>query len=807
MAGPRPEDPYNPVPTVEPQTGMPADYLNQKATPGSFGAPVGQATSQLGQTFGKMGDQAMSLAIERQGQINESMATAADTSNAISRGEIYGQYKTLTGAAAVQAAPGVVNQVQALWQKNRDSLSNDAARRAYDQMTLKQHAYIITDINTYAAGQVKEMATQTAVASADNAVQSLSNPAIAFNSSLRSAALGDAKFGSLHAAQNKYGFGSEVHIDGKTGAITFDDTPQGNNSKALWDNYWNDIQEKAWTNIINTVAYDKTQGNISKAVDLLTANKDSMPGSTYAKLSHALTQPYNNYLAYSMADHWIQSDLGSPTGTEDRSAIQGTAHGDLHAAVLGQESTNNSNVPDSVTGAHGPGQIEPGTWDGAVKQGIIPSNLNFNNPTDNRKGSALLLDHYMQEYHGDYKRASVAYFSGEGNVAPAGSAVPWINDSHDPNGKYVSSYVGDVTARMGDQQPVYPGGPTGGRGYLSPGAKLSHNAQVNYDQHRAELLSDPQMGEYFRNNPQELDNVMGRYLNQVAVRVKLEHDQVDGAKQTIMSYINDQAAHNQPVQDVAQLYYAPGGVGDAMKIVDANDSLWGASLAGRIIPSMGQHMAPTWGSIFDQAYEGVMTGSIKDEKELADYLNHNVGVKDQPLTNSGYKTLVGIMGQLKDPKTRSQVQGTFNVLYSPQVRGRITGTGSAPGVYQPERDEDYRKFLMEVIPQLAAVHGDPKKEQAIIDAGIVKYGNNLKKDLAGIYSSTLTSPSAAPAPATSTGTSKPFDVNQIKDWDSLVTAVKNKQVDRNTFNRLIQSGQVKPPAQGADQNFGIPTPQ
>ena len=116
----------------------------------------------------------------------------------------------------------------------------------------------------------------------------------------------------------------------------------------------------------------------------------------------------------------------------------------LKAAILMQESGNNSNVGNSSAGAIGPGQIMPNTFASVARPGE-----NINNPNDNRAVSARLLDQYEQKYGGDPARAAVAYFSGPGNVAPPGSPTPWISDRRDTNGKSVSSYVADVTRRMG----------------------------------------------------------------------------------------------------------------------------------------------------------------------------------------------------------------------------------------------------------------------------------------------------------------------------------------------------------------------
>ena len=113
-------------------------------------------------------------------------------------------------------------------------------------------------------------------------------------------------------------------------------------------------------------------------------------------------------------------------------------------AVIGQESNGNPNVGTSVDGAMGPGQIMPDTF----KRFALPGE-DINVPADNEKVAGRIIQSYAQKYGNDPARIAVAYFSGEGNVAPPGSATPYITDKKDGNGKSVSSYVADVLNRYG----------------------------------------------------------------------------------------------------------------------------------------------------------------------------------------------------------------------------------------------------------------------------------------------------------------------------------------------------------------------
>jgi hypothetical protein len=115
-----------------------------------------------------------------------------------------------------------------------------------------------------------------------------------------------------------------------------------------------------------------------------------------------------------------------------------------------------------VTGATGGMQIEPATF----KQYARPGE-DINNPADNATVGARVIQDLSQKYGGDPARVAVGYFSGPGNVAPAGSATPWLQDKKDPTGKSTSGYVNDVLTRLGGTGAAQSGAP-GGEGMATP---------------------------------------------------------------------------------------------------------------------------------------------------------------------------------------------------------------------------------------------------------------------------------------------------------------------------------------------------
>jgi hypothetical protein len=116
----------------------------------------------------------------------------------------------------------------------------------------------------------------------------------------------------------------------------------------------------------------------------------------------------------------------------------------------------NEDLANAIRRQEGPGVsgqgavmgIMPGTFAQYAKPGE-----RIDNPDDNLRVHRRIIDDLMRKSGGDWRRVSVGYFSGEGNIAPPGSPTPWIKDKYDhpPDrpGKSTSSYVADIGRRLG----------------------------------------------------------------------------------------------------------------------------------------------------------------------------------------------------------------------------------------------------------------------------------------------------------------------------------------------------------------------
>jgi hypothetical protein len=211
---------------------------------------------------------------------------------------------------------------------------------------------------------------------------------------------------------------------------------QGQNATEVAANKQNYIQMDAAAKSGAKIPDDAYEAAIKKSTDL--------GDSTTATQIRALHQVYGfhavtNSLAPSQSAA-AQGVGGSGASSPSLDQVQGAIHT--------QESGGRATSATSVDGAQGGWQVTPATF----AQYSNPSE-SINNPADNETVGRRILKDYYNRYNGDAARVAVAYFSGPGNVAPAGSATPYIHDAADGNGKTTSSYVADVTGRLGGGAP------------------------------------------------------------------------------------------------------------------------------------------------------------------------------------------------------------------------------------------------------------------------------------------------------------------------------------------------------------------
>lgn len=163
---------------------------------------------------------------------------------------------------------------------------------------------------------------------------------------------------------------------------------------------------------------------------------------------------------------------GNPMPVTNRTtaATQGAGGApSLSQLFLQQESSGGKTAPDN------PFQVQQATFNRFAQPGE-----SWNNVSDRNAVAQRMLSKFNQDYGGDLGRIATAYFSGEGNVAPAGSATPYLKNVADSNGKTVASYVSDIARRAG-------GGQGGGQIYAAPPMGAQANAQAAATNQQSEL--------------------------------------------------------------------------------------------------------------------------------------------------------------------------------------------------------------------------------------------------------------------------------------------------------------------------------
>ncbi|MBR8350270.1 hypothetical protein KDX21_06745 [Burkholderia cenocepacia] len=136
---------------------------------------------------------------------------------------------------------------------------------------------------------------------------------------------------------------------------------------------------------------------------------------------------------------------GNPMPVTNRTAAAmgggGAAAGaapNLPQIFMQQETSGGKTDPSN------PFQVQKPTFDRFAQPGE-----SWNNVADRNAVAQRMLAKFNQDYGGDVGRIATAYFSGEGNVAPAGSPTPYLKNVSDSNGKSVASYVSDIVRRAG----------------------------------------------------------------------------------------------------------------------------------------------------------------------------------------------------------------------------------------------------------------------------------------------------------------------------------------------------------------------
>lgn len=605
--------PYTPYPTVDPSTSVPDDYQHIQASPNAFGASVGKAMQGFGQALGQAGDTALKV------QTHYDDVAADNALNQLqdqSRKALYGETNGMPAADGSMPSPGFLSMQGADAMRARpevekgidDSITqiggglNPNARQKFTIAAQRYKESTFSKIGEHTNTQALNWYTEVNKSTENNALQGIANNA-------------DDPTEIAHYTKDL--------IDARVKTLQL--RGGGNNPDLLNDAINTGKQAALKAQVESIGVHDP-----SRAMTILDKNKD-LAGTTYDNLATTLrSRAYQQNgdaaadaaLAQAAATHGM---MVAPTPGAAPIPTQGTTPDAVSSAIISQESGGNANAPTSRAGAVGPGQVMPATFSRYAKPGE-----DINNPTDNMAVSRRITDDYMQKYNGDPQRVAVAYFSGEGNVAPEGSTTPWLHDSADANGKKVSDYVSDVSQKVGDARIADP---------------IGRVAQNKSDAIRA-VLDNPNL------NPEERAHALSR-VESVTRAQTIAAEQTIAAKRELK---ND--AYTEFMREMLKPGFLDPNLGERIRADPRLD--------GEAIQSLTDTLVAHSGSDIDKATRdygpgywkvlGQVTAPPGTEGRITDInhiLNH-VGPTSDPadrLTLTGADNLREKMAALQKPET------------------------------------------------------------------------------------------------------------------------------------------------------------
>lgn len=693
----RPDVPYSPVQSVVPDVQQPNDAIHAEATPQDFGSQVAAAGEQLGQTGQKLGDEATSVALEQQGMVNQSLAQNAETDYVTKLSAITDGYKSLEGLDAVNAKPQITAQIAALKQQTLANIPTGGAQRAFAQLAQRHEANALMDAGSYYTSQIKAGLVNSSHAMTANAINQAGSFSVAsddsrFNYSLQTANVG------LNDMMKTQGYGSVMTVDPKTGAASFDtSTPQGQQAQQVYTDQHDALIGKAWTSRIHALADDPQSGNPANAFAVFQQNRSQIPPEAQNEIAAYL----NPKMKAIGANNTARDALATLDAGYQQSIGQGGA-GNVADAIHGAESGGRSTSPTSVNNAQGGWQVTPGTFAQYAKPGE-----SIAVPADNEAVGRRIVADLQQKFGNDPARVAVGYFSGPGNVAPAGSLTPWVSNKVDGNGTSVSSYVSSVLGRMGNapasappvpgaapsaapvnSPPIVPGAPPG----LQP-------IQTKADYYRAHYLdtvasTTAQAQAAHPDDPYAVQQVVARVTQQMDATIRQQDMNYKADSDMIWQAANGDLAKGTKPMTVDQLTATNPDVKAAWGRMQYQQPLVAHEVATRLLSENAQTNGgdtKTYGAGFISVFNRIHAAE-GDPNKISDP-TQLYGMVGQPggLTMSGLEKARAEIGGKGTPdgEAESNMRNTFFKV----AHAALSGTDDGMGLKDPKGEQIYLRFM------------------------------------------------------------------------------------------------------------------
>lgn len=321
---PQPQDQYNPVPTVSPNTSTGNDYLAVRATPQSMGSDVGDSLQRAGATVGELGKQTMDFARFEQGLVNDTLVTKADADFATRVGVIKGKYTSLTGLSAYNAFPQYQEDIKSAFNETRGTLPL-TAQRSFDRMAARSMANHVADGSGYASSQLKEAQRDSYANLANVNMTQLLDPDVAKDPARSGEALGNIKYAAQAVVDHEH---PGLKTDPETGITSFDEsTPEGQSLKMTVDQRTQTWLTQGYVNRYKTLM----QTDLFGAYNEYEKDRDSMPPGARVVLDATFKPKIfdahvngatGNTVQEAFQDHWKM--LTAPPQEASKNAIDWT---------------------------------------------------------------------------------------------------------------------------------------------------------------------------------------------------------------------------------------------------------------------------------------------------------------------------------------------------------------------------------------------------------------------------------------------------------------------------------------------------
>lgn len=487
---PKPDIPYNPVPTVAAQEQAPNDLLHVEATPAAFGGQIGEAEQRAGGILRDSGSQVMDLALKFQQMHNETVTNDALTQFGSHLGQAEMDLHSQKGLNAVNGFGAFQKTLTDKMNEIAGTITSPQAKLSFQTAAAKNLEYTMRS----AGGYVGSQADAANIASYQGQLKTTRDLAtLHYNDPQQLGdAINDTVTHSLVIAHTMYGEDPKMapaanalvtqHIGDLLHSVITATAQQGDTvlqqqqslqkatelyhqyldkpvpgappgvpmiDAAHQDQIGNMLQSRAWTlqarqreeetrsiPILAKSEARKYIGGPNPGTGSPGAPPFTPIGSKVEKgdIPDVPSEPYSG------------PGLKYGGGTPDNPRAAPFPSEQVGAAIQGTEWHGQGPSPTSVNGAVGNWQVLPSTFAQYARPGE-----KIDNPADNAAVGQRIVDDLYHKYGGDPQRVAVGYFSGPGNVAPPGSPTPWIRDAVDGNGQSTSNYVATVANRLGVQ--------------------------------------------------------------------------------------------------------------------------------------------------------------------------------------------------------------------------------------------------------------------------------------------------------------------------------------------------------------------